>query len=87
MIHIFDNYYIQASEMSFTLMRKGIVESGKEKGKDKFTPMGYYGCLESALSALAKKAPAREMEGQELTLKEAIEVIRECTNRISKATR
>jgi len=52
------------------------------KGEDKFIPMGYYGCLESALTALTKKAPARDMEGREVTLKEAIETIKECTKRI-----
>lgn len=78
MIHIFDNYYIQVKEMNYTIMEKGKTQ----KGEVKYTPMGYYGRLETALQGLILKAAGKMMEDQELTLKQAIETIRECARRV-----
>lgn len=78
MIHIFDNYYIQVTDMCYTIMEKGKTQ----KGEVKYTPMGYYGRLETALQGLVLKTATKDMEGRELTLKQAIETIREYTRRV-----
>jgi hypothetical protein len=45
-----NNYHIEVdSVLNHTLYKKGYVQSGENKGKETFTPIGYYSSVASAV--------------------------------------
>lgn len=43
MKHLYDDLYLGTDEYNYILYKRGIYNSGKLKGSEKFTPIGYYG--------------------------------------------
>lgn len=83
MLHIKDDYYAQANNFGYTVLRK----NGR-KGKDDqelHTTLGYVGSLQEVLDLVLKDSVQRKIAGEDMELKEVLQYIKEQTDRILKA--
>lgn len=83
MLHIKDDYYAQANNFGYTVLRK----NGR-KGKDDqelHTTLGYVGSLQEVLDLVLKDSVQRKIAGEDMELKEVLRYIKEQTDRILKA--
>lgn len=83
MLHIKDDYYAQANNFGYTVLRK----NGR-KGKDDqelHTTLGYVGSLQEVLDLVLKDSVQRKIVGEDMELKEVLRYIKEQTDRILKA--
>lgn len=83
MIHIIDNYYAQTNNYGYTVLRKK--EAVDKKGNPMYSTLGYCGKLKEVLQVVLKDLVQNHAENQEITLKEAIQYVKEQTDRIEKA--
>ena len=82
MLHIKDDYYAQANNFGYTVLRK----NGR-KGKDDqelHSTLGYVGSLRDVLDLVLKDSVQRKITGSDMELKEALEYIREQTDLLMK---
>ena len=82
MLHVKDDYYAQANNFGYTVLRK----NGR-KGKDDqelHATLGYVGCLQEVLDLVLKDSVQRRIAGADMELKEALEYIREQTDLLIK---
>jgi len=77
MVHIIDSYYVEISEMNFTLKRKSI----NNKGEDVFKSLSYYSDLQGALRGCVKQLAIDELKGKCMSLKQACVAIKEMHDR------
>ena len=83
MLHIKDDYYAQANNFGYTVLRK----NGR-KGKDEqelHTTLGYVGCLQEVLDLVLKDSVQRKITGSDMELSEVLQYIKEQADRILKA--
>ena len=74
MIKLFDNWYIDASDLCYQLKEKGKPD---KNGKDVFTVEGYYQDVAGALKGLRKKLLRQQVQdGNITTLDEYIKALR-----------
>jgi hypothetical protein len=85
MIRLDEKYGILVDERNYTLIKIWVIESGKTKGNQVNTPVGYYRKLTEALEAYARKKASDAIRDADMDLKEAIEVIRESNRKVAIA--
>ena len=83
MLHITDNYYAQANNFGYTVLRR----TGKKDKDDQdiHTTLGYVGSLQEVLNLVLKDSVQRKIAGADIELNEALQYIREQTERILKS--
>ena len=83
MIHIIDDYYALSNNLGYTAVR----HTGKvdKKGKPVYVTLGYCGSLKEVLTLVLKDVVHSRMEKDEMELKQALDFIREQTDRIMDA--
>jgi hypothetical protein len=77
MITIDNNYCIKVDEFNYTLCRVRTSKSGKNKGKEYFETVGYYSSLIDALEAYGRENVRAALLDGDMTLTEALTVIKE----------
>ena len=87
MIRINDDYVITTDENNFVLC-KDMKRTRKEDGKPVYKSLGYYGTLSHALEGLAQRSCKEKIsQDDEISLKEAIEAVRQEYERLSRDIR
>ena len=83
MLHITDEYYAQANNFGYTVLRR----TGKKDKDDQdiHTTLGYVGNLQEVLNLVLKDSVQRKIAGADIELSEALQYIKEQTDRILKA--
>lgn len=79
MIHIIDNFYIDANHYDYILKQK----CGKltDESKDEYGVVGYYRSMEHALGAIIKKKQLNAIIASDMTLEEGLQALRDINNR------
>lgn len=83
MLHITDEYYAQANNFGYTVLRR----TGKKDKDDQdiHTTLGYVGSLQEVLNLVLKDSVQKKIAGADIELSEALQYIKEQTDRILKA--
>lgn len=84
MIRIDDTYFVDVDELIYTLKKKRM---GKNKNGEEIeteTTLGYYSSLKSALTAAMKYDTMIKLSNGEYTLKEAISIVNEVSDRFTR---
>ena len=83
MLHITDEYYAQANNFGYTVLRR----TGKKDKDDQdiHTTLGYVGSLQEVLNLVLKDSVQKKIAGADTELSEALQYIKEQTDRILKA--
>lgn len=86
-IELIDDWVVVVDELNYALAKKVPVkqkDDGKKRRKFSYKYYGYYGSLTNAMYALCDRLTRDELRAKSpLTLKEAINTITECYDRIS----
>ena len=83
MIHLIENYYADPNNLGFTLL-----EQRKTKDKDgnpTYNTLGYCGSFEEVIFLLKRKVVDQKLKGRSMELSEALAVIRETAEQITRA--
>lgn len=83
MIHLIENYYADPNNLGFTLL-----EQRKAKDKDgnhTYNTLGYCGSFEEVVFLLKRKVIDQKLKSRSMELSEALVVIRETTEQITRA--
>lgn len=80
MIKINDKWGIVIDDLSYCPIRfdKPVVS----KGKTYYSKLGYYETLQGAISKVAEEMARDELKASDMSLSEAVRVIRECNEKI-----
>lgn len=83
MVHIIDSYYAENNNFGYTVVRK----TGKtsKNGEEICRTLGYCGTLEEVLKMVRNDAVHEKLAGADYELAQALQMIREETDRIMKA--
>ena len=83
MLNITDEYYAQANNFGYTVLRR----TGKKDKDDQdiHTTLGYVGSLQEVLNLVLKDSVQKKIAGADTELSEALQYIKEQTDRILKA--
>ena len=83
MVHIIDNYYALSNNYGYTVARN----TGKKDkhGEPVYATIGYCGKMKEVLALVLNDVVHARMEKEEMELKQALDFIREQTDRITKA--
>lgn len=82
MIHLIEDYYASIDTNGYTLVK----ENGVDKdGKTKFLTLGYCGSLAETLRLLQRKSVALRLKDADSSLTQALNMIREQTEKIAEA--
>ena len=84
MIKIDDTYFVDVDELIYTLKKKRIGKNKKGEEIETETTLGYYSSLQKALTAAMKYDTMIKLSDGEYTLKEAISVVNEVSDRFSR---
>lgn len=84
MIKIDDTYFVDVDELIYTLKKKRIGKNKNGEKIEKETTLGYYSDLKKALTAAMKYDTMIKLSDGEYTLKEAISVVNEVSDRFSR---
>lgn len=76
MINIDDRFYIDIDSMNYILKERKINKSGKNKGSEYFTAIGFYNTVENAFEAYLELMTRETLSGKALTVKEAVREIK-----------
>lgn len=79
MIHVIDNFYIDANHYDYILKQK----YGKptDESKDEYGVVGYYRSMEHALGAIIKIKQLNAINTSEMTLGEGLQALMDINNR------
>lgn len=83
MLHVIDNYYAISNNYGYTVAR----DTGR-KDKDEnpvYTTLGYVGGLKEVLELVCKDSLHSRITEGDMELKQALEFVREQTDRVLKA--
>lgn len=84
MIRIDDTYFIDVDELIYTLKKKRIGKNKKGEEIETETTLGYYSSLQKALTAAMKYDTMIKLSDGEYTLKEAISIVNEVSDRFNR---
>ena len=84
MIRIDDTYFVDVDELIYTRKKKRIGKNKKGEEIETETTLGYYSSLQKALTAAMKYDTMIKLSDGEYTLKEAISVVNEVSDRFSR---
>lgn len=84
MIKIDDTYFVDVDELIYTLKKKRIGKNKKGEEIETETTLGYYSSLQKALTAAMKYDTMIKLSDGEYTLKEAISIVNEVSDRFSR---
>lgn len=84
MLHITDNYYAQANNYGYTVVRN-TGRKDKKNNEDIYITLGYVGSLKEVLELTLKDSVQRKISGAEIELGDALQYVKEQTNRVMKA--
>ena len=76
MIIISDKYGIQVDPDNYTLVKRGVIKEGKRAGEESAAALGYYSTLDNALYAALDKLERDELSKSDMSVGEAISIIR-----------
>ena len=82
MIHLIEDYYASVGTNGYALLKRNGVD---KQGEDKYITLGYCGSLLETLKLLQRKSVALRLRDGENSLVQALNVIREQTEKIEKA--
>ena len=85
MIKLFDGYEVEVDDYAYTLRRY----TGKtnKNGKPTYKVIGYYTSLNAALNALSKRIAQEKQKDGCMSLREAVQSIRESNERVEQFIR
>lgn len=83
MIHIIDNYYAQANNYGYTVLKER--DTLDKDGNKTYATLGYCGKLKEAIRMVLKDMMQSHAEGKAMELREALQYIKDQTDRIEKA--
>lgn len=83
MVHVIDSYYAENNNFGYSVIRK----TGKtnKNGEEICKTLGYCGTLEEVLKLVRNDAVHEKLAGADYELAQALQMIREETDRIMKA--
>lgn len=84
MIIIDDTYFVDVDELIYTLKKKRIGKNKKGEEIETETTLGYYSSLQKALTAAMKYDTMIKLSDGEYTLKEAISIVNDVSDRFSR---
>ena len=58
-VHVFDEYYISNDSLNMIVFKKGVIQSGKNKGNEKYSDDGFYTSSRALLNGLMRKYSVR----------------------------
>lgn len=94
MIRINKDWLVDVDEYNYTLKRdlhsktkKKNPKTGEIEEVDSYRSMGYYSNLASALNRLCEEMRVSELKDKDITLKEAIKIIEDCTKEWREITK
>ena len=81
MIKINDRWGIEVDEMSYSPVKLGV----SKKGEPTSSRIGYYQTLQSAIGRVAEEMSREELKASDMSLDEAVEVIKKCYRELATA--
>lgn len=83
MLHITDNYYAISNNYGYTVVR----DTGKKDKKESpvYTTLGYVGTIKEVVELVCKDKLHNRITEGDMELKQALEFVREQTDRVLKA--
>lgn len=84
MIEIDDTYFVDVDELVYTLKKKRIVKNNNGEEIETSTTLGYYSSIQKALTAAIRYDTMIKLFEEVYTLKEAISVANEVSDRFSR---
>lgn len=84
MVKIDDTYFVDVDELIYTLKKKRIGKNKKGEEIETETTLGYYSSSQKALTAAMKYDTMIKLSDGEYTLKEAISIVNEVSDRFSR---
>jgi hypothetical protein len=83
-INLFDGYCIQVDPGQYTFGQMKTAQSGKNKGAQTFQPIGYCSSLQSAMNCALRHIQADALQGKDLVLMQAIQMLNDTQARFEK---
>lgn len=83
MLHIVEQYYAQANNMGYTVVRD--TGNKNKNGQEIYTTLGYVGSIKEVLDLVLKDSVQRKISSGNIELYESLQFVKDQTDRIMKS--